>query len=65
VVLCIVLGVASGFVALKLPALRWQFKTLLQIAVCFAGYFGGSLFGTSKRETEGKTALFEELGERG
>lgn len=61
VVLCIVLGVASGFVALKLPALKWQFKTLLQIAVCFAGYFGGSLFGTSSRELEGKTALFEEL----
>ena len=64
VVLCIVLGVASGFVALKLPALKWQFKTLLQIAVCFAGYFGGSLFGTAKREMEGKAALFEELDVR-
>ena len=61
VLLCIVLGVASGFVALKLPALKWQFKTLLQIAVCFAGYFGGCLLGTSSRELEGKTALFEEL----
>ena len=61
VVLCIVLGVASGFVALKLSALKWQFKTLLQIAVCFAGYFGGCLLGTSSRELEGKTALFEEL----
>ena len=61
VVLCIVLGVASGFAALKIPGLKWEFKTLLQIAVCFAGYFGGCLFGTSKREMEGKDALFEEL----
>ena len=65
VVLCIVLGVASGFAALEIPGLKWEFKTLLQIAVCFAGYFGGCLFGTSSRELEGKTALFEELGERG
>ena len=62
VVMCIVLGVASGFAALKIPGLKWEFKTLLQIAVCFAGYFGGCLLGTSKREMECKDALFEELG---
>ena len=62
VVLCIVLGVASGFVALKIPALKWEYKTLLQIAVCFAGYFGGTLFGTSAREKASKDALFKELG---
>ena len=61
VVLCIVLGVASGFVALKIPALKWEFKTLLQIAVCFGGYFAGSLFGTSPRENASKDALFKEL----
>ena len=61
VVLCIVLGILSGFVALRIPALKWEFKTLLQIAVCFAGYFGGSLFGTSRHETESKEALFKEL----
>ena len=61
VVLCIVLGVASGFVALKIPSLKWEFKTLLQIAVCFAGYFGGCALGTSKRESESKNALFDDL----
>ena len=35
--------------------------TFIQVAVCFVGYFGGTLFGTAKREMEGKAALFEEL----
>lgn len=61
VVLCIVFGIASGLVALKFPALKWEFKTLLQIAVCFAGYFAGSLFGTSAREKSTRDELFREL----
>ena len=61
VVLCIVLGVASGLVALKSPALKWEFKTLLQIGVCFAGYFGGALLGTSGRERKTRDELFREL----
>jgi hypothetical protein len=34
---------------------------LIQIAVCFAGFFGGTLLGTTKREAEAKEALFDEL----
>jgi len=56
-----VLGVSSGLVALKMPSLKWEFKTLLQIAVCFAGYFGGAMLGTSERETANKAELFKEL----
>ena len=61
VVLCITLGVGSGLAALKFPALKWEFKTLLQIAVCFAGYFGGAALGTSERERRSKETLFKEL----
>ena len=65
VVLCIVLGVSSGLVALKMPSLKWEFKTLLQIAVCFSGYFGGALLGTPEREREARDELFDSLKERG
>ena len=61
VVLCIVLGIASGFVALRMPALKWEFKTLLQIAVCFSGYFAGCLFGTGEAERAGREGLFRQM----
>ncbi|MBR6588746.1 MAG: sodium/solute symporter [Kiritimatiellae bacterium] len=63
---CFVLGVVSG-ILLKTcwKDLSWEAGTFIQVAVCFIGYFGGTLFGTAKREMEGKAALFEELGERG
>ena len=60
--LCLALGVATG-VVLKtcFGTLSWEAGTLIQIGVCFAGFFGGALLGTSKRETESKEALFNEL----
>ena len=61
VYLCVVLGVGFGLAALALPSLSWQVKTLAQIAVSFAGYFGGCLFGTSERERKSKEELFSEL----
>ena len=61
VVLSIGLGIACGFIALKIPALKWEFKTLLQIAVCFAGYFLGPLLGTPEQEKKSKEAFFDDL----
>ena len=65
VYLCFALGVVSG-ILLKTcwTGLSWEAGTFIQVAVCFIGYFGGCIFGTSKREMEGKTALFEELDVR-
>ena len=60
VYLCLALGVASG-ILLKTcwKDLSWEAGTLIQIAVCFAGFFGGALWGTSRREVEAKTLLFD------
>ena len=65
VYLCFALGVVSG-ILLKTcwTGLSWEAGTFIQVTVCFIGYFGGCIFGTSKREMEGKTALFEELDVR-
>ena len=62
VYLCIAAGVLSG-ILLKTcwKDLSWEAGTFIQVAVCFAGFFGGSLFGTAKREREDKEALFNEL----
>ena len=60
-VLCVVLGVGFGIAALSLKSLSWQAKTLLQMAVAFAGYFGGCLLGTSESERKSKEELFSEL----
>ena len=62
VYLCLVAGVISGLcVKFVWPSLPWEIGTLAQIGVCFAGYFAGALFGTSKRERETKEELFREL----
>ena len=61
VFLCVAMGVGFGAAALFVDSLSWQVKTLAQIAVSFAGYFGGALLGTSKKERESKEALFDEL----
>jgi len=62
VYLCIAMGVLSG-VLLKtcLKDLSWESGTFIQIAVCFAGFFGGALFGTAKREAESREWLFNVL----
>ena len=62
VYLCIAAGVLSG-ILLKTcwKDLSWEAGTFIQVAVCFAGFFGGSLFGASKREWEDKEDLFNEL----
>lgn len=62
VYLCLALGVSSG-VLLKTcwKDLSWEAGTLIQITVCFAGFFGGALWGTSQREVEAKKVLFDKL----
>ena len=62
VYLCIVSGVVSG-ILLKTcwKELSWEAGTFVQIGVCFAGFFGGALLGTSKRERESKDELFATL----
>ena len=60
-VLCVVLGVGFGVAALFLKSLSWQVKTLMQMAVAFAGYFGGCLFKASEMEEKSKEELFSEL----
>ena len=60
--LCLVLGVATGiFLKTCWKDLSWEAGTFIQIAVCFAGFFGGALLGTPKNEREAKEALFNEL----
>ena len=62
VYLCLAAGVASGLcVKFGWPSLSWEAGTFIQIAVSFAGYFAGSMFGTSKRERESRNVLFTEL----
>ena len=62
VYLCIASGVVSG-VLLKTcwSGLSWEAGTLVQICVCFAGFFGGALFGTPEKETAAREALFDGL----
>lgn len=62
VYLCLLLGVLSG-ILLKTcwKGLSWEAGTFIQIAVCFAGFFGGALFGTPQKEREDREELFREL----
>ena len=62
VYLCLLLGVLSG-ILLKTcwKGLSWEAGTFIQIAVCFAGFFGGALFGTPQKEREDREGLFREL----
>ena len=62
VYLCIALGVVSG-ILLKTcwKDLSWEAGTFVQVGVCFAGFFGGALFGTTKREEESREGLFAEV----
>ena len=39
-------------------SLSWEAGTLIQIGVCFAGFFGGALLGTPEREMVNKEGLF-------
>ena len=62
VYLCVAAGVVSGLaVKVFCPTLSWELGTFIQLGVCFAGYFLGAAFGTSTREMESKTELFNEL----
>ena len=62
VYLCLAAGVASGLcVKFAWPSLSWEHGTLVQLGVCFAGYFAGSLFGTDGREARSREELFKEL----
>lgn len=62
VYLCLALGVVSGlFLKTCFANLSWEAGTFIQVAVCFIGFFGGTLLGTSKREMTAKEALFDEL----
>ncbi|MBQ3314326.1 MAG: sodium/solute symporter [Kiritimatiellae bacterium] len=63
VYLCIALGVVSGILLKSCWSdLSWEAGTLIQIAVCFAGFFGGALLGTPKKERENRDCLFATLG---
>ncbi|MBQ2631361.1 MAG: hypothetical protein IJG13_16915, partial [Kiritimatiellae bacterium] len=62
VYLCIAMGVVSGLLLKTCwKGLSWEAGTFVQIGVCFAGFFGGALLGTSKRERESKEELFATL----
>ena len=38
----------------------WR-RTFIQIGVCFAGFFGGALLGTPKKERDERNALFAQI----
>lgn len=62
VYLCLAAGVASGLcVKFVWPSLSWEAGTFIQLGVCFAGYFAGSLLGTPAREAMRREELFREL----
>ena len=62
VCLCLAAGIASGLcVKFAWPSLSWEAGTLVQLGVCLAGYFAGSLFGTDGREARSRDELFKEL----
>ena len=65
VYLCIALGVVSGLLLKTCwKGISWELGTFIQIGVCFAGFFGGALFGTPKRELDGMNGLFDSLAKR-
>ncbi len=60
--LCIALGVASGLLLKTcFKDLSWEAGTIIQVAVCLAGFFAGALFGTPQGERREKDALFLEI----
>ena len=62
VYLCVAAGVISGLLLKTCwKDLSWETGTFIQIAVCFAGFFGGALFGTPQKEREDREGLFREL----
>ena len=62
VVACVVTGVASGGVFMKLLHLSWEVSTIAQVGLCLLVYYlGGVLLPTSERERESKEGLFREL----
>jgi len=62
VYLCVAAGVISGLLLKTCwKGLSWEAGTFIQIAVCFAGFFGGALFGTPQKEREDREGLFREL----
>ena len=65
VYLCLAAGVASGLALKACSGLSWEAGTLIQIGVCFAGFFAGSLFGTPERERKSKDGLFAALAAGG
>ena len=44
--------------------LSWEMGTIIQVVVCFVGFFAGALFGTSKSEWESREDLFREINSR-
>ena len=58
---CIGGGVVGGLIFKNVPGLSWEWATVAQVAVCFAGFFGGALFGTSEKERKSKESLFVAL----
>ena len=60
--LCIVAGVASGLLIKTCwKDLSWEAGTFVQIAVCFAGFFGGALLGTPEKERRSRDLLLGEV----
>ena len=59
VYICIAGGVLSGLcIRFFGKGISWETGTFIQIAVCFAGYFAGCLFGTGEAERAGRDGLF-------
>ena len=62
VVCCVVVGVVSGVVFMKLLHLSWEMATIAQVGACLAVYYvSGWIFPTSEREREGRDGLFRQL----
>ena len=62
VVCCVVVGVVSGIVFMKLLHLSWEVATIAQVGACLAVYYvSGWIFPTSEREREGRDGLFRQL----
>lgn len=62
VVCCVVVGVVSGIVFMKLLHLSWEMATIAQVGACLAVYYvSGWIFPTSEREREGRDGLFHQL----
>ena len=62
VYLCIGFGVVSG-ILLKTcwQGLSWEAGTIIQVVVCFVGFFAGAFFGTAETERKSRDGLFREI----